>query len=104
MQSSHLKNLIELEIRHENPLESSGQIQEDKRHLIEDKIKQVKASQRQHKHRNNRHDFLNLILDNQTLILIQIILKSMDIKNRQSRHINQQSENRIREKIDYIKR
>lgn len=82
MQSSHTKDLIKLEIPHENPLKSSRQIQKDKRHLIKDKIKQIKASQGQHKHRNNRHDLLNLILDNKALILIQIILKSMDIKNR----------------------
>ena len=89
MQSSHLKNILKREISHENPLESSRQIKKDKRHLIEDKIKQIKTSQRQHKHRNNRHDLLDLILNNQALIIIQIILKSMDIKNRQSRHRNQ---------------
>lgn len=103
MQNFSAEVPLKRKITAEGPREDGFKVYKAERDLRPNKRKQRETEERSPKHRNNRHDLLDLRVNNEALDLIQITLKDMVRKDLKYLDRAQQPQDLIIEEIDDLK-
>lgn len=103
MQSIGAEDPLKWKIIAEGPREISFKINKAEVDLRPHKRKQIKVKEGSPEHRDNRHDFLDLRLDNEALDLIQVALENMVLKDLKPLDLAQQSQDLIIKETDDFK-